>query len=152
MTTKDILSEELENLRQDIINRQQVSGEWASGKTAAGYEVAAEHMHGWLGGYSYAGVLETGRKPGKVPVYFKEIIRRWIEAKGLTPKDGESIDRMASSIAWVIHKEGTRLHRNGYRVDIFDTPMKDFSERLASRMALFYLTQTTNKVYEPWQQ
>jgi hypothetical protein len=150
MTTKEILREELERLRDDVVRRQKDAGEWASGQTAAGYEVASESGRGWLGGYAYAGVLERGRKPGKTPVYFKEIIKRWITAKGLKPKDGESLDRMASSIAWVIHKEGTALHRNGYRVDIFDTPLRDFTGRLAERLSVFYLTQTANKVHEPW--
>jgi hypothetical protein len=150
MTTKEILREELERLRDDIILRQKDAGEMASGKTAAGYEAGAESMHGWLGGYSYVGVLQTGRKPGKVPVYFKEIIKRWILAKGLQSKNGESLDRMAASIAWVIHKEGSYLHRNGIRKDIFDTPVKDFADRIAERLSAFYLTQTSDKIYEPW--
>jgi hypothetical protein len=124
-----------------------------SGKTSDGYEVAVEsETRGWLGGYSYVGVLETGRKPGKVPVYFKEIIKRWIVAKGLQYQDDKALNRMASSIAWVIHKEGTKLHRDGRRVDIFDAPLKDFTDRLADRLSIFYQTQTANEVHKTWQQ
>jgi hypothetical protein len=144
---KTVLKEELEQLRKDIINAQKFEGAWASGKTAQGYEIGVESHHGWLGGYSYVGVLETGRKPGKVPVYFKEIIKRWIQAKGLHSKNGESIDRMAASIAWVIHKEGTTLHRNGYKTDIFETPVKNFAERLADRLAPLYQTETINQIF-----
>ncbi|MDR1454649.1 MAG: hypothetical protein LBJ01_03260 [Tannerella sp.] len=152
VTTKEILREELERLRDDIIRRQKDAGAWASGKTAAGYEVAVESgTRGWLGGYSYAGVLEKGRKPGKVPVYFKEIIRRWIVAKGLQYKDDKDLNRMAASIAWVIRKKGTKLHRDGREVYIFDTPMKDFTDRLADRLASFYSIQTSNEVYKQWQ-
>lgn len=153
MSTDKILNEELEQLKQDIIQRQKDSGAMASGKTATGYEVAIESSkHGWLSGYSYVGVLEEGRKPGKVPVYFKEIIKRWIIAKGLQYQGEKELNRMAASIAWVIHKEGTVLHRNGYKVDIFDTPLKHFTERLINRLSSFYSLQTANKIYEPWRQ
>jgi hypothetical protein len=149
--TADILREELERLKNDIIKRQENAGEMVSGKTAGGYEVAVESgLHGWLGGYSYVGVLETGRKSGKVPVYFKEIIKRWILAKGLQYQDDRDLDRMSSSIAWVIHKEGTLLHRTGKREDIFTTPLKDFSSRLADRLSVYYASQTSNQIYEPW--
>ena len=148
-TVKEILTDEFGKLRDDIIQHQKDAGAWASGNTAAGYEIAVEsEFHGWMGGYSYVGVLEKGRKPGKVPVYFKEIIKRWIRAKGLQPRNGESLDRMAASIAWVIHKEGTVLHRNGYKVDIFETPLSDFSERVANRIATFWTQQTANNIFK----
>ena len=153
ITTEKILSEELEQLKADIIQRQKAAGEMASGKTAAGYEVSVENAnHGWLSGFSYVGVLEVGRKPGKVPMYFKEIIKRWIVAKGLQYQGEKELNRMAASIAWVIHKEGTTLHRHGYKVDIFDTPLKNFTDRLMNRLASYYTLQTVNEIYEPWQQ
>ena len=55
---------------------------------------------------------------------------------------------MAASIAWVIHKEGTILHRYGYKVDIFDTPLNDFADRLASRvLEYFYSNYIYNNIY-----
>ena len=153
ITTKEIIKEELEQLKKDIIQRQKDSGAMASGKTAAGYEVVAEgELHGQLKGYSYVGVLEVGRKPGKVPMYFKEIIKRWIISKGLQYQDDKDLNRMAASIAWVIHKEGTTLHRNGYKVDIFDTPLKDFTNRINEKISMFYHAQAINEIYAPWQQ
>jgi hypothetical protein len=152
-TTAEILREELEQLKSDIIKHQEDAGKMVSGKTAAGYEVAVESdRHGWLEGYPYVGVLETGRKPGKVPKDFKEIIRRWILAKGLQYQDDRDLNRMAASIAWVIHKEGTVLHRTGKREDIFGTPLKDFSGRLARRLSVFYASQISDQIYKTWQQ
>jgi hypothetical protein len=146
---KTILKEELERLRDDIIQRQKDTGEYASGKTASGYEVAVEsEFHAWLGGYSYVGVLERGRRPGKVPMYFKEIIKRWIIAKGLQSKNGKSLDRMAASIAWVIHMKGTVLHRNGIEMDIFTTPIKDFTERTASKLSILYRDEIINQIFK----
>lgn len=153
ITTNQILQEELEQLKDEIIRCQKDAGLNASGKTIAGYEVSVEsERHGWLSGYSYVSVLETGRGSGKVPMYFKEVIKKWILAKGLQYQDERDLNRMAASIAWVIHKEGTVLHRNGYRVDIFNTPLKDFTNRLANRLSTYYALLTANKIYEPWQQ
>ena len=145
---KQILNDELVILQRDIVQQQKDSGAWASGKTAAGYDISFDgDSHGKLIGFSYVGVLERGRKPGKVPYDFKEVIKRWIIAKGLQSQNGESLERMASSIAWVIHKEGTVLHRNGYKVDIFDTPLRDFSERLTNKIATYFTLQTANNIF-----
>lgn len=146
-TVNDILREELESCKEDIIQRMADSGEYVSGDTASGFEVATENnSHGWIGGYSYVGVLEGGRKSGKVPVYFKEIIKRWILAKGLQYQDPKDLERMAASMAWVIHKEGTKLHRNGYKIDIFDTPVTNMMERLSKRISNYFTTETIKSI------
>ena len=136
----------LEQLRDAIIQRQKDSGQWASGKTAAGYEIGTEPSHGWLTGESYVEVLKYGRRPGKVPIYFKEIIQRWMETKGIPPRSGETIERAAESIAWVIHMKGTALHRNGYEVDIFDTPIQEFSTNLTKDLGAIWLAEVTKNI------
>ncbi|MCL1936997.1 MAG: hypothetical protein FWF52_01200 [Candidatus Azobacteroides sp.] len=148
--TQTILKEELEQLRVDVVDRQKEVGAWASGNTAAGYETAVESgYHGWMGGYSYVEVLEVGRRPGKVPVYFKEIIKRWIIAKGLQYQSERELNRMAASIAWVIRKEGSYLHRHGYRIDIFAEPLERFYNRLNLRLMTYYALQITETI--AWQ-
>jgi hypothetical protein len=145
---KNILKEELEQLQKDVIANQQYYNAWASGETAKGYTVKVENsFHGKLEGYAYVGVLETGRKPGKVPYHFNEIIKRWIIAKGLNHKDEKDLNRMANAIAWTIRKEGTTLHRNGYKIDIFETPIKEFSERLSGRLSTLYRQETANQIH-----
>ena len=152
MTIENILNEELTTLKSDVIQRQKEVGSTASGKTADGYEISVENgSHGILKGYSYVGVLERGRKPGKVPFNFKEVIKRWIIAKGLQYQGEKELNRMAASIAWVISKEGTTLHRNGYKVDIFDTPIKHFSNNLTNRIASYFESEILNEV-NTWQQ
>ena len=147
-TIREILTDELNKLKEDIIQYQKDTGAWASGDTAKGYEVSVDsEFSGQLLGYKYAGILQTGRGPGKVPYSFKEIIKRWIVAKKIQPKDGKSIDRMAASIAWVIHKKGTALHRDGTERDIFDTPLSEFSERLSNRLSTFYTKEITNNIF-----
>ncbi len=145
-STEDILRRNLEQLKEDIIQRQKDNDEWASGKTAAGYEIGAEQSHGWLSGYRYVPVLEHGRKPGKVPYGFNEIIQRWMEAKGIQPRDGETIERAARSIAWVIKTKGTFLHRYGYEVDIFQTPIQTFLTNIQNELGKFYTLEITKNI------
>jgi hypothetical protein len=146
---KTILSEELDRLREDIINSQKEHNAWASGKTAEGYAVNVESpFHAALEGYAYVGAMDKGRKAGKVPYNFNEIIKRWIEAKGLKPKGNESLERMANSIAWCIKKKGSYLHRNGYELHLFDEPVKNFSERLADRLSSLYQQETINQIFK----
>lgn len=147
-TREEILKEELNTLKEDIIKRQKDAGQYASGKTAAGYEVVVEPGHGWLGGYSYVGTLERGRRPGKAPMYFEEIIKRWIVAKGLSYSSEKELDRWARAIAWSIRKNGSFLHRYGYEVDIFSTPIKDFTERMNSRLGSFYAADILNNIFD----
>jgi hypothetical protein len=146
--TKQILQEELNRLKEDIIFQQKEVNAWASGETAKGYSVKVENdFSGALEGYSYAGVLARGRRPGKVPYHFNEIIKRWILAKGLQYKDERDLNRMASSIAWVIHMKGSQLHRNGYELDVFDTPLRNFTERMGERLSTMYREQIINEIW-----
>jgi hypothetical protein len=146
---KQILQEELERLQEDIIFQQKEVNAWASGETAKGYSVKVENdFHGTLEGYSYVGVLARGRKAGKVPFHFNEIIKRWILAKGLQYKDERDLNRMASSIAWVIHKKGSQLHRNGHELDVFDTPLRNFADRMGERLSVMYREQIINEIWQ----
>jgi hypothetical protein len=64
----------------------------------------------------YIGALEFGRKPttnGNKPGKLKDVIRQWIDEKGITPKDSISKDSLAFLITRKIHKEGTLLYPNG---------------------------------------
>lgn len=143
---EEILLKHLEQLKEDIIQRQKDADEWATGHTAEGYEIGAQQNHGWLMGYKYVHVLEHGRRPGKVPYNFGEIIKKWMEAKGIQPRDGETIERAANSIAWVIKTKGTFLHRYGYEIDIFQTPINTFLTNLKNELGSFYTIETTKNI------
>ncbi|MDR0687839.1 MAG: hypothetical protein LBF55_04015, partial [Prevotellaceae bacterium] len=145
----EILREELDTLLRDIIARHEAAGQVASGRTRDSFEVAVEGLHGSIMGYKWPGpVLETGRKGGKVPYGFKNIIREWIVAKGLRFTDEKQLDRWAAAIAWKIAREGTKLYRSGGHEDIFETPFEEFKERLAARIAVFYAAEAVNSVYD----
>lgn len=131
----EIVGDELELLKQRIISNIVASGQVASGQTIASLYVEERADGGALKfhGKMPFGVLETGRKPGRVPYGFRDIIYRWMQDKGVhaTPipykrpglhkySEQERGDRsLAGAIAYVIAKSGTRLYRNGGRTDIY---------------------------------
>lgn len=59
----------------------------------------------------YIGALEFGRKSGKKPP--RDVIRKWIDEKGITPKDGISKDSLAFLIQRKIGEEGTTIWQQG---------------------------------------
>ena len=63
---KDILNEELDKLRQRIIENHIQAGQRASGRTIKSLHVVVDDNHGVLFGRQAFGVLETGRGPGKI--------------------------------------------------------------------------------------
>lgn len=83
----------------------------ASGKSAASvrYEVTEEGLKVYGAGHIF--VLETGRKPGKWPSI--QVIKDWIEAKPIIPRDKISTNSLAFLIARAIGRKGTLLHQLG---------------------------------------
>lgn len=114
LNNKQILTEFFEHLKEDVIKEQQAQGRVASGKSIREYEVQVNDFGGILFGASYVGTLETGRKPGKVPFGFAEIIEDWINDKGIF-QNVSIAERgsIAYFIAKKIAEEGTKLHREG---------------------------------------
>ena len=142
----DILSKELEQLKEDIIRRHEEAGQVASGRTRAAFEVKVSDSSGQLLGNSYAGVLERGRRGGKVPYDFKDILLRWAEAKGIYFANNTDARRWAWFVTQKIQREGTTLYRSGQTVDIFTTPIADFTERLSKQLAAGYRSEIINSI------
>lgn len=143
-----ILDEELEILKNDIIFRHEQSGQVASGKTKAYFEnKLTSNYSGQLLGAGYAGVLERGRKPGGVPRDFIEILRRWSQAKSISFKNEEQFNLWANAVKWKIIKEGTKLYRSGQIEDIFETPVLQFNNRLSQRIATYFEQEVQNQIF-----
>jgi hypothetical protein len=149
-----IMREELEALKERIIKNHTDAGQVASGRTRDSLAVEVSRAGGALVGRSPFGTLETGRKAGRVPHNFVEIIAKWIVDKGIsykampyvrkasakwTPKysDPDTRGRMtlAGAIAHKIKTEGTQLYREGGRSDIYSseisTTLKNLKDRLS---------------------
>ena len=150
-----IVSEELQRARQLIINHIRANGQNASGKTIKSLHVEANEDEGVLYGHKPFGILETGRKAGKIPYSFRSIIYQWMQDKGVhgipipykgqgdhkwTPQERGDL-RMAGAIAYTIQHRGSRLHRQGGRADVYSNVVPQTLERVRSRLIRLINTQ-----------
>ena len=131
----ELVSSELEALKQKVIENQKNSGQVASGRTIASMKVEVTEDGGVLWGRSPFGTLETGRKPGKVPAGFWKIIRQWMDDKGIQVHKPDSF---AYLVARKIANEGTQLFRNGGRDDIYSPEVKDTVERVSQGIGILF--------------
>mgnify|MGYP006967179276 CR=1 FL=1 len=155
-----ILTEELGTLKATIINNIRSTGQWASGKTAASMAVMVSGSIGELVGRRAFGTLETGRRGGRVPRNFHNIIYDWMQAKGVHAQpmpyktsrphkytEQERGDRtMAYFIAKTIRTMGTRLYRNGGRDDVYSRAIPITIERINSRLSGIYVAAVTQQI------
>ena len=155
-----ILNEELGTLKATIINNIRTTGQWASGKTAASMAVMVSGSIGELVGRRAFGTLETGRRGGRVPRNFHNIIYDWMQAKGVHADpipyktsrphkytEQERGDRtMAYFIAKTIRTIGTRLYRDGGRDDVYSRAIPVTIERINSRLSGIYVASVTQQI------
>lgn len=126
-----ILNEELDDLRKRIIRNHIAAGQKASGKTIKSIHVEVGENYGQLTGRKFFGTLETGRKPGKVPANFKDIILKWMQAKGINVPQPKTF---AYLVARKIRIEGTALYRIGGRSDIYSEEINKTIPKLVKRL------------------
>lgn len=135
MITKEdarkVVSEELESLRQSIIENHLRAGQKASGRTIASLHVETDNDGGILFGRKAFGTLETGRRGGKVPKGFYKIIYQWMQDKGIQVEKPKSF---AYLVARKIAREGTKLYRQGGRSDIYSNEIPKTTGSVLSRI------------------
>jgi len=117
----------LERIRERITENIRTSGEWASGETAKSMRIEETDTGGILYGRPGFDNLEEGSAgaPRKYPYNFKDIIAKWMDAKGIAPSGDRERYKMAASIAWFIRKNGTLLYRAGGRDDIYSNVIEE---------------------------
>lgn len=108
--TANILKQEFDSLKNDLIAKHQALGMKASGKWIESLENRSKGLSGQLWGEAYTEQLVNGRKPGKFPPI--KMIEKWIYDKGITP-NGISYSSLAFLIARKIAKEGTEYFKQG---------------------------------------
>lgn len=143
-----VLVDELGKLRDKIIAQHLAAGQKASGRTIASMHVEVSGVEGTLYGRKPFGTLETGRKPGKVPQGFQDIIRKWMKDKGIvadpipyktdrphkyTPEERGELS-LSFLIARKIKNEGTALFRTGGRDDIYSNVIPDATAKIRDRI------------------
>lgn len=111
MTKSQILNDELEQIKQDLIKKHLELGMKASGGWIDSLNVQTKGLSGIIYGKPYTEQLVNGREHGKFPPI--SMIKQWIIDKNITPFDKISISSLAFLIARKIAKEGTKYFKQG---------------------------------------
>lgn len=103
-------------IKTKLIERQGANGSFrsvvnASGRLADSIDYVVTGSKLTIRGDDYIYYLENGRKPGKRPP--KDVIRKWIEDKGIVPRDNISKDSLAFLIARKMGQEGSTIYKAG---------------------------------------
>lgn len=146
----NIVGEELEQLIEDIIRFSRNAGQEASGQTYQNIkdhvDKGTDYVKGSVTAPVYFSTLIRGRGPAHIPANLPELIAEWAQYKGITFQTPEDALRFARATAWKIRREGSELYRNHLYIDIVDTPIKMFEERLKSRIDSFMKIQITRNL------
>ena len=78
---------------------------------------------------------------------FKNILKRWALAKGLSFKSESDFNRWAYFVSQKIKNEGTKLYLAGGRKDILSQPITNFAERFTNRITSQFEIEITNKIF-----
>lgn len=169
--SREIIADELDELRLRIIQNMQNAGAVATGNTIRSLQVVTEGDGVALKSMQRMpfGVLETGRKPGNVPgmkngvpVGFAAIIYRWMKAKGIHATDvkkpknpwkmtaydaQEKADRSLSfAIATSIMRNGTLLFQNGGRDTIYSREIPKTVERIKEQLTRLVSAEVVEQI------
>lgn len=140
---RQILREELEDLRRRIIENMGSADQIVTGKTRDSMRVSVEGLAGVLTGRQAFATLETGsrpwsKKPKRVPKFFADLIGEWIDAKGL--------DLNKWAVAHTIIHKGSKLYREGGRADIYSPELQKTIDRIGDRIADQYAVLVTDRL------
>ena len=146
MLTEDIrqiLREELEDLRKRIIENMGKADQIVSGKTRDSMQVEVRGDGGVLTGRQAFATLETGstpwsKKPKRVPKWFADLIGEWIDRRGL--------DLNQWAVAHSIIHKGSKLYRSGGRADIYSPEIQKTMDRLGDRIVERYAVLVTDRL------
>lgn len=156
MSVKDdqlkIVREELTRFMEKVRANHRAAGQVASGRTSASMHVEVRENEGTVFGRFAFGTLETGRKPGRVPGNFRDIIRKWAKDKGIsiapipykrqpsekwrpkyTPQERGEMS-FAGAVAHRIATSGTTLYREGGRDDIYSNEIPRTTEAIMKKV------------------
>lgn len=131
---QNIIFEELEDLRKRIISNIDSTGRRASGRTSGSMHTVISENRGILFGRMAFGTLETGRKSGKVPAGFYQIIKQWVIDKGISFDSQSERNSFAYLVSRKIAREGTQLYRTGAEADVYTTEVPETIERIKDRV------------------
>ena len=131
---QNIIFEELEDLRKRIISNIDSTGRKAFGRTSGSMHTDISENRGILFGRMAFGTLETGRKSGKVPAGFYQIIKQWVIDKGISFDSQSERNSFAYLVSRKIAREGTQLYRRGADTDVYTAEVPETISRIKDRV------------------
>ena len=152
VTANYIINEELLKLKDVIAANMQAQGLNASGRTSKSLEIVQNENGTALMGRSFFAVLETGRKAGKVPKNFRQIIEKWATDKGLTFDTPAKLRSFSYLVARKIAAEGTKQYRTGRRTDVFTDAINETVTSIQNQLGSEVLKEivTINDINEQY--
>lgn len=136
MNQEQILNDEFQNLRKEIVDRYDALGLRASGEFERELQIDQRGLSISLYGASYTEQLVNGREPGRFPPI--EAIEAWIGYKGIQAVD-ISVSSLAFLIARKIAREGTEIFKQGGTdlIDSIVTPER--IQSIIDKVSVFYV-------------
>ena len=144
MTTTEILQQEFEALRDDLIAKYDELGMRTTGNWANSLEVVVSENKAVILGVPYSQQLESGRVPGKQPP--SQVIEQWIKDKGIASRiEGKiSISSLAYLIARKIGREGWKREDHGGVELVSQVVTPERIQSILDRLSDIYVTDFTN--------
>lgn len=136
-----LLTLHLGNIKVGIAQRMAALGRMSSGRSVASLQIDVKDSKGNLSGDKQWETMQRGRRLGKVPSNFREIIKNWVRQKGISiqPKEGQSQKQAIESFSYLvtsnIMQKGTKLYRDKGYNDIYDTLLEEEIKKLTNETA-----------------
>lgn len=149
---QEILAEEFEKLKAELIVKHDELGMRASGNWANSLEVEVIGKKAVLSGVKYSEQLEYGRKPGGKSggssTTFSEAIEQWIKDKGIANRiEGEiSVSSLAFLIVRKIMKEGWKRENHGGVELISQVVTPERIQQIIDRLSDIYVADFTSDI------
>lgn len=144
---RSILSQRMENIKDKIAQRMDAKRRTVTGRSVGSLEVVVQGMQAYLEGDSQWQVMQNGRAPGRGPYNFREIIKQWIDDKGISviPKGKQTEESAKNSMAFLISRsileKGTSLYKNNGYSDIYDSVVEEEVKSMEKQTGAFFLAE-----------
>lgn len=145
-----LLTLHLGNIKVGISQRMTSLGRTASGGSVASLEIEVNNGEGILAGGKQWETMQRGRGPGKVPSNFREVIKNWVRAKGISvqPRGKQTQEQAIESFSYLVTRNimqnGTKLYRDKGYNDIYDTMLEEEIEKLSAETSSVFELEVNN--------
>ena len=149
MTNEEVLKQEFNLLRIELVSKYDELGMRASGKWEDNLKVNVSGLIGILTGLKYSDQLEVGRgkTTGGGDGSVLKAIEKWIDDKGIKPLDDKiSISSLAYLIARKIHQEGYDRKEHGGLELISSVITPERIQKIIDRVTEFNVSSFVSEV------